>query len=536
MLDLLIQNGLIADGTGGKPFYGDIAVESGRIVRIAPKILLEAKTVYDAAGKVVSPGFIDNHSHGDYYCLFGTTGYNLLEQGITTEIAGNCGGGAIPYYEGLLDSVRGIVPDEAIEMVKHATGSFSAFSAATQELRMGTNMAVYAPHGNLRALVMGYSPEKPSPEQMERMKALLTEAMESGFVGLSTGLIYPPSVYADAEELTELCRVVAAYRGCYASHIRGECDTVVQAVAEAIAIGENSGCDVVISHHKIGGTANAGLSKETLRLIAEANERGMIRVRADQYPFLAGQTSLTSALPERFAVHGVAKMIERLREPAFRQEVSTAIFAEESQSLLKFSGFAGCLILGAPKTPNAVGKTIAQIAKERASDAMETTFDLLTENSGDVDAAYFYQNEQDMLRILAAPFTMGGTDSGHNIMQFDREQQGGAHPRAMSTFPKRLRLVREQNILPLEEEIKRICYLPAEMCKLDNVGLLREGYHADICVFDWANIRENNDYHFPFRKNTGIELVVVNGEIAVLNGDYTGVKAGRMIRRRNPHA
>lgn len=533
MLDLLIQNGLIVDGTGCKPFYGDVAVENGKIVRIAPKIALEAKVVFDAIGKVVSPGFIDNHSHGDYYCLFGTTGYNLLEQGITTEIAGNCGGGAIPYYEGLLDSVRGVAPDEAIEMVKQATASFSAFSAATQELRMGTNMAVYAPHGNIRALVMGYSPEKPTPEQMDRMKALLKEAMETGFIGLSTGLIYPPSVYADTEELTELCRVVAAYNGCYASHVRGECDTVVQAVAEAISIGENSGCDVVISHHKIGGIANAGLSKETLRLIAEANERGIIRVRADQYPFIAGQTSLTSALPERFAVNGVAKMIECLREPAFRQEVAEAIFANESQSLLKFSGFDGCLILGAPKTQGAVGQTIAQIAKQRGADEMATVFALLTENNGDVDAAYFYQNEQDMLDILAAPFVMGGTDSGHNILQYDREQQSGAHPRAMSTFPKRLRLVREQNILPLEEEIRRICFLPAEMCKLDDIGLLLEGYHADICVFDWEQVCENNDYHHPFRKNTGIELVVVNGEVAVRNGDYTGMKAGRLICRRN---
>ena len=247
----------------------------------------------------------------------------------------------------------------------------------------------------------------------------------------------------------------------------------------------------------------------------------------DQTPFMAASVSK--------AVFAVALM-KLVHESAFRQEVASAIFASESQSLLKFSGFDGCLILGAPKTPDAVGQTIAQIAKQRGTDEISTVFDLLMENRGDVDAAYFYQNEQDMLQILASPFVMGGTDSGHNIMQFDREQQGGAHPRAMSTFPKRLRLVRERNILPLEEEIRRICYLPAEMCKLDGIGLLLEGYHADICVFDWEQIRENNDYHHPFRKNTGIELVVVNGEIAVQNGDYTGMKAGRLARRRNPRA
>jgi N-acyl-D-amino-acid deacylase len=237
MLDILIKDGLVADGTGGKAYRADVAVRNGKIVRIAPGIDAEAKTVIDAAGKVVSPGFIDNHSHGDYFCLFGTDGYNLLEQGITTEIAGNCGGGALPYYEGLLDGVKGMVPYELIEQVKTMTTSFRAFSEAASGVRMGTNMAVYAPHGNIRACVMGFGAAKPTPEQMEQMKALVAEAMESGLVGLSTGLIYPPSVYADQQELTELCRVVAKYNGCYSSHVRGECDTVVNAVAEAIAIG-----------------------------------------------------------------------------------------------------------------------------------------------------------------------------------------------------------------------------------------------------------------------------------------------------------
>ena len=188
--------------------------------------------------------------------------------------------------------------------------------------------------------------------------------------------------------------------------------------------------------------------------------------------------------------------------------------------------------MAAPKTPEAVGKTLAQLAAQWGKDAQDATFDLLMENHGDVDAAFFYQNEADMLSILAAPDILCSTDCGHHIAHFDREQEGGAHPRSVSCFPKRLRLVRENHLRTLEEEIRRICYLPAQTAKLDHVGLLLEGYDADICVFDWEHVCENNDYRHPFRKNTGIDTVIVGGEIAVKNGDYTGARAGRLRKKR----
>ncbi len=532
MLDVLIKSGLVVDGSGGKAFFADVAIKDGKIRRIAPNITLEAHTTIDATGKVVSPGFIDNHTHGDYYCLFGTDAYHLLEQGVTTEIAGNCGGGILPYYDGLLDSAKGMVPDALIEHVRNITRDFRAFSEGTKDFKMGTNMALYAPHGNIRASVMGFSPDKPTPTQLKQMKSLMEEAMQCGFLGLSTGLIYPPSVYADRQELIELCSIVAQYHGCYSSHIRGECDTVVEAVAEAISIGEESGCDVVISHHKIGGLTNRGKSTDTLRLIQEANERGTIRVRIDQYPYIAGQTALIHTLPEQFAANGIHALIEQLKDPVFRNQVGEVMFSPSSQSLLKCSGFDGCLILVAPKTPDYVGKTIAEIAGLLGRSPIDVTFDLLVENSGDVDAAYFYQNEEDMLTILAHSETMAGADVGHNLEHYDHNKMNGAHPRGMSTFPKRLRMVRESNMFSLEEEIRRICYLPAQTANIDGIGLLLEGYQADICVFDWQRITENNDFMYPFKKNTGIDTVIVRGQIAVTHGEFTGIRAGMVLKKR----
>jgi N-acyl-D-amino-acid deacylase len=533
MVDILIKNGVVVDGTGKPSIRTDIAIKGGKVWRISDTINLEAKRTINASGKIVSPGFIDYHSHGDSYFLFGTDAYNLLEQGVTTEITGHCGSGIVPYYEGMLDDAKEMVPKELFEHVKSVTQNFKSFEAIASNTKMGTNMAFYAGHGNIRARVMGFSDDCPTLDQMNEMKSWIKDAMDCGFLGISTGLIYPPSIYANQEELTELAREVALFDGSYASHIRGESDTVVEAVIEAIAIGEDSGCNVVISHHKIGGKQNAGKSKITLHLIEKANERGKIQVRTDQYPFLAGHTSLIAALPATFASEGMSVLIENLKDKEFRSKVTEKLESKDlEQSLLRDSGFAGCLVLTAPKTPDIVGKNIAEIAVERGTDPYETVYDLIIENNGNVGMAYFYQNAEDMMNILKKPYVMVGADSGHNIQHYDNETTGGGHPRSMSTFTKHLRIVREQKILTLEDAIKRITSLPAETAKLDNVGVLKEGYNADICIFDWNKISDTNDYLHPFRKNSGIEYVIVNGQVVVEEGNYNGVKAGKMLKRR----
>ncbi len=531
MFDILIKNGTIVDGTGVKRHTGDIGIKKGKITKISPVITTEAETIIDATDKIVSPGFIDNHSHGDYYFLFGTPGHNLLEQGVTTEIAGNCGGSIVPYYEGSLDDAKGLAPDDLIEEVKQKTVTFQEFERAVSKMNLGTNMAFLVGHGNLRAKVMGFSGERPTKQQVDRMRDLVSDAMKSGFIGLSSGLIYPPSVYATKEELISLASVVASYDGIFATHIRGEGDTVVKAVEEAIEIGERSGCDVVIAHHKIGGLKSKGKSSITLGLMEQANKRGYIRVRCDTYPFTAGQTSLTASIPPKFAEKGLKSLIEQLKDPDCRKAIKEEMENDESESLLRYSGFDGALILRAPKTPEYVGMTLSAVSGG-VSDPFDTVFDLIIKNGGNIQIAYFYINKEDMMNIIKTPEVMIGADVGHDIDYFDSENTGGGHPRAISTFPKYLRIIREGKIMPLEDAIRRITFLPAETARIDQIGLLLEGYQADVCIFDWDRISETNDYSHPFRRNQGIEYVIVKGNVAVEKGKYNGSKSGTWLKRR----
>jgi len=441
-----------------------------------------------------------------------------LEQGITSEIAGHCGAAPVPASPSMKDSykfVSDLVSEEEFGRIVAQCENFTSFAKHMSGVKMGTNMAFFAGQGAIRGKVMGSSDDKPTKEQLEAMRALVREAMENGFLGISTGLIYPPSIYADEDEIVELAKEAAKYGGIYTSHIRGESDTVVEAVAEAISVGERSGCDVLISHHKVAGPQNAGKSAITLKMIDEANARG-VKVRADQYPYLAGSTDLISSLPPKFATSGQQVLVENLKKPEFRKEVTAALEANDfGESLLANSTFEGCLILVARNTPEYVGKTIAEVAKLRRTDPFETVYDMIVENDGSVGMAYFMINESDMEAIMAHPGVMPGTDASHRIKRADFEAVGGAHPRSTATFPKHLRLMRERNLFPIEKIIYRATGLAAETAKIDGIGYLKEGYAADICVLDWENVKENCDFLHPYRRNEGLDYVLVNGQIAV---------------------
>lgn len=532
MYDILIKNGTIVDGTGAPGYKGDIAVQNGKIMKIAPSIEDTAKETIDATNRLVTPGFIDYHSHSDMFIIFGTDGQNFLEQGITTEIAGHCGTSPVPSFNFSHNMFRNLVSEERFNEILAECDSYTKFTNYISKLQLGTNMAFYAGQGAIRGKVMGPSSEKPSEKQLDEMRAQVREAMENGFLGISTGLIYPPSIYADEDEIVELAKEAAKYGGSYVSHIRGESDTVVEAVAEAISIGERSGCDVIISHHKVAGPKNIGKSAVTLKLMEDANARG-VRTCADQYPYLAGSTDLISALPPRFATNGKEALIKNLKSREFRDEVTATLKADDfGESLLINSTFEGCMILVANDTPELVGKNIAEVAAQRGTEPYETVYDILLENKGDVGMAYFMINEADMDAIIAHPLVMPGTDAAHRYEDTDLEKVGGGHPRSTGTFPKHFRLVRERNLFPVEKAIYRATGMPAETAKINCIGYLKEGYAADICVLDWHNYKENSDFMYPFRRNEGLDYVIVNGHIAVKNNVATGVKAGKLLKRR----
>ncbi len=529
MYDIVIKNGLVADGTGEKAYRADVAVKDGKIAKIAPKIEEEAHRVLDAEGLVVSPGFVDNHSHGDTTFLAGTSAFNYLEQGTTCEIAGQCGSSPAPSYPGVFKDSEMVIEGFPTEKMMKVCDTVTSFCQYVDTMELGTNMAFLLGHGTVRARVMGHTDAEPTPEQLEQMKALVAEGMQNGCVGISTGLIYPPSIYGKTPELIELAKVVAQYGGVYTSHIRGEGDTLIEAVAEAIEIGEKAGCPVHISHCKVTGMHNKGKSVQTLKMIDEANARG-VRVTGDQYPYTAGCTGLISAMPPQYMTEGPDAFVAKLSQRAFRDEVTEVLKAGlVGENFLRDCGFEGCLILGALKTPEHIGKTLADVAAEWNRDPYETTYDLLEQNAGRVHTAFFMQNDEDMMRILAHPHITAGSDWWHEPVRYGAEKLGGAHPRGMATLPRHLRLVRENNLMPMEKAVYRLTGMAAEICGVPGIGYLREGYDANICVFDWETIGDTNDYLHPFAPNTGIRWVLVNGKVAVEEGKATGVKAGKRL-------
>ena len=532
MFDILIKNGTVVDGTGEKRFAADIAVKDGVIAAIEPNITAEAQEVIDAQGKVVTPGFIDYHSHSDSAFIYGTDAYNFLEQGVTTQITGHCGSGPVPYYDGLLDDSKRFLPPEEWQKVRDFCDDFKTFSDHVDTMELGTNMAFYAAQGCIRGRVMGYRDDKPTDEEMKQMEELMAQAMECGFLGFTTGLVYAPSVYAGTEELVNIARVAAKYGGSYTSHIRGEGNTVVKSVEEAIEIGRRAGIPVIISHLKVLGKGNEGMSKEVLEVIEKANAEGVF-VRADQYPFMAGSAPLSAQIPPKYLTEGVAALMEKVTDAALRDKIRHSIFHEydEFESGMYQAGYEGCLIAEAAMTPEHVGKTLAPLAEEWGCDGLDAAGRLLRENGGFVQGIYFSQNESDMKRIISHPYVMGGSDWSDYSQHFARDKVAGGHPRGTGTFTRRIEILRDNNLRTMEEIIHSVTGLPASISKLPGIGVLKTGNRADICVLDYDNVRCNADFTHPFKKNDGVDVVLVGGKVAVRGGEATGVKNGVFLRR-----
>lgn len=531
MFDIIIKNGQIIDGSGETAFYGDLAIKDGKIARIAPSIDEQALEVIDASGLQVTPGLIDTHSHSDNSVYTGSNCYNYLEQGVTTQVAGQCGSSLAPFYDGLKNK-HALTPEQyAVWSEKGKTPT--AFMAAAEEAELGTNVAYFIGHSAIRGKVMNYSDQAPTPEQLETMKSYVKEAMEAGFLGMSTGLVYAPSVYATTEELIELAKVMEPYGGMYVSHIRGEGNNVLSAVQEAIRIGEEGGVPVFISHLKVMGKKNEGISKLLLQEIDDANDRG-VPSYADQYPFTAGAAPLSSQIPPKFLVGGFPALLERLKDPAIRQQILYSIFnePEEFESAILHSGFDGALIGGAHKTPWYVNKTIGQIAKEESKEPIDVLSDLLIANDAVVSGIYFNQSVPDLFNIMAHPRVFCGADnSDYCDERYDSEKVGGGHPRGYATMIRRLELVRDYRMRSMEQSIRNVTREPALALGLGNHGLLKEGWAANITVMDYDRLHATADYTHPYRRNVGIHYVLVNGKVAVRNGECLGVRNGKILKR-----
>lgn len=527
MFDMVIKNGRVVDGSGEAGYTADIAVAGGKLQLLRPGAPAEGRNVIDARGLVVAPGFIDDHSHSDLLVLCDPSGHNMLEQGITTEITGMCGLGMAPASPWLSKYIgaEALYRGDRAELLSSLT-EHKAFFEMVERMGTGTNLAFYIAQGSVRLATMGFENRRPSPDELAKMRAIVREGMEQGAIGLSTGLIYPPGAFTEEGEIVELCKVVAEYGGTYCSHIRNESHHVVESVGEAIRIGEGAGVPVIISHHKIIGKRFWGGSRTTLSLIDAAVSRG-VGVAADLYPYTAGATFLKSALPPQFASQGTEVLITRLKEAAFRNEVRSVIQNDQDsfENLILSCGFENIQIV-AVKDPHDEGKTVARYAAERDMDPLDAVFDVIVESGGRAFGIFTMMSDEDVERIMAHPAVMFGTDGMVIVPGLP------GLPRAFGTFPRILgRYVREKKILGLEEAIRKMTSLPAAMAGLRNKGLVREGYDADLVVFDPDTVIDHSTIAQPTARNEGLAYVIVNGEIAVKDNVATGARAGRVLRR-----
>jgi N-acyl-D-amino-acid deacylase len=525
LFDVVIKNGYLVDGTGNPWFKADIGIKIGKVLEIGDLSSEDANRIINAKGLAVCPGFIDIHSHSEYSLLVNSKAESKIRQGVTTEVNGNCGDSPAPV-EGITAEAAEEVKEYKLDMDWSTLGEYLD---RLEKQGVALNVAQLVGHGTIRTAVMGYENRPPTREDLNKMKDLVAQAMEDGAFGMSTGLFYTPGGFADTEEVIELCKVVAKYGGIYTSHIRGEGDPLIEAVAEAIEIGEKANIPVQISHHKACGIENWGKVEKTLWMMEEARARG-VDVTCDVYPYTACGTDLVSLIPNWAHEGGVDKLRERLKDPKNRERVKKEMLEGLPgwESSVKQSGWGRIKVIGWKEHKEFEGKTIAEIAELKVIDPFDLTFDLIIKKESPelVDLA---MNEEDVCTVIKHPLSMVGSD-GWALAPYGVLSESKTHPRSYGTYPRILRkYVREEKVLTIENAIRKMTSLPAQKLGLRDRGILREGMWADVVVFDPKRVVDEATYEEPHRYPEGIEYVIVNGEIVVDRREHTGALPGKVL-------
>lgn len=505
--DVVIRNGRVLDGAGNPWILADVAIKDGKFVSIG-KIEGKGKREIDAKGKYVSPGWIDMLDQSGSVLTRNGLAETKLRQGVTTGIGGE---GGTP------------VPAEKI----------AEYFAGLEKSGISINFGTYYNETQARVVVLGNEAKEPNAEELERMKALMETAMKQGVIGMTTALIYPPSSYATTKELTEMAKVVGKYGGVYASHIRGEGKELVQSIEEAITIGEQGGLPVEIFHLKAAYQPGWGkLMPEAGQKIEAARMRG-VDVAADIYLYTAGGTGLDSVIPSWAFEGGREKLLERLKDPAIRARLKNEIKTGSPGwwNIVEASGgWENIVLANAANKDNAKfeGKNLAQIAKEWNKEPADAAYDLVAQGSGSrVSAIYHMMSEQDIETALKFPWTSIGSDAG---AAFDPNATGPGHPRSNGNFPRLIaKYVRERKVISLPEAIRKMTSWAATRMRIPNRGIIKEGCWADVVIFDYDKIQDNATYEQPWLAPTGIDYVLVNGQVVMENGKHTGARPGKIM-------
>jgi N-acyl-D-amino-acid deacylase len=507
--DVVVRNGRVLDGKGNPWILADVAIRDGHFAKIG-KVLERGRTEIDAAGKYVSPGWIDMMDQSGSVLPRNGLAENKLQEGVTTAIGGE-GGTPVPagrvreYFDSL--ATKGI------------SINFGSYFSETQA----------------RFAVLQNSAREPTATELSQMRAIMDTAMRGGAMGMTTALIYPPSSYSTTDELVEVAKSAARYGGTYASHIRGEGKEVVQAVGEAIAIGERAGLPVEVFHLKVAHRPGWGILMDSVGMLVESARARGVDVAADLYVYTAGGTGLEATIPSWAFEGGGDSLRARLADPSTRARLKRELTTGSPgwwNIIEAAGGWNGIVLVNARNPENAKyqQKTIAQIAQETGKDPADAAWDLVAQGRGRVMAIYHMMGEQDIETALRFPWTSIGSDAGAVLAMGTPDATGLPHPRSFGNFPRVIaRYVKERHVLTLPEAIRKMTGWPATRMKLACRGSIEVGNCADVTIFDFDAIQDRATYDHPMEFPTGIEWVLVNGVVTIDHGKHTGAKAGQVL-------
>lgn len=519
MLDLIIRNGLLYDGTGTPPRAADVGIAADRIQTLGDLRGAESRLSIDATDRAVCPGFIDAHSHSDTSLLLDPRAVSKITQGITTEVCGNCGSSAAPRLGAV-----GWPSDWEEKRYPGPWHTVAEYRALLAQVRPAVNVVLLTGHNTLRAGVVGYGDRSATPEEVTRMVCALEQCLAEGSRGFSTGLIYPPGMFADPAEIQALATVAARYGGIYTTHMRSESAQLLEALEETLAVSRTTGVRTQVSHLKTSGRANWPLVDRALDLLRQARAAGL-QVAADKYPYTASCTDLDVVFPAWAKEGGHAAILARLRDPEQRRRIHREILASRSEEAW------GNITIGETRHPDQLlfrGQPLVDVARQLQLDPVEALLTVVERDQLRTSAFFAGMSEANLWRILAEPYVMLGTDASLRAPDgpFSDDYP---HPRAYGTFPRFLRFVREGHTVALPEAIHRCTALPAEQFNLRDRGILASGKAADLVILDPVTITDAATYARPHQLASGIAAVVVNGAITWQNGRLTGLQAGRFL-------
>ena len=528
--DIIITHGHIIDGTGSPWYTGDIGIRDGRIAAIGSLTSAPRTRTIDAQGKIVAPGFIDMLGQSELTILVDPRLPSKIFQGITTEITGE-GGSVAPLNDAIIQADKSgydhyhITPDWR---------TLRQYFARLEKQGMGINLATFVGATQIRRMVLGDADVQPTPQQLDQMKELVRQAMHDGAVGVSTSLMYAPAPYAKTEEIIALVAESAPFGGIYATHMRNESNSVLQSIDEAVRIGREAHVPVEIWHLKVAGKNNWGRMPEVVRRINQARAEGA-DIAADTYAYTAWFNDFSAFIPQWAHDGGLAKMVERLKDPAAREHIRKDMLTpsdawdNEWQEIPGPEAILICVVHN-PKLLPLQGKRLSEIAKRWNKDPMDTLFDLLIEDDGFTSVAVFGMSEPDVTLALQQPWVAINNDSSGASPEGILGEEH-PHPRAYGTFPHILRkYVREQKNLTLEDAIRKFSALPAQRMRLTDRGVLKEGMWADVVVFDPETVKDIATFENPNQLSQGMEYVLVNGVAVIADGKMTGKLPGRVLR------